>query len=89
MCIRDSLKKVQHSGQWVDVVRQFHPDGKLFSWWSYRAKDWSAADKGRRLDHLWATPDISSLVNSVVIARDVRGWEQPSDHAPIFVVFDV
>ena len=83
------LKKVQDSGQWVDVVRQFHPDGKLFSWWSYRAKDWSAADKGRRLDHLWATPDISNLVTSVVIARDVRGWEQPSDHAPIFVVFDV
>ena len=53
------------------------------------ARDWSAADKGRRLDHLWATPDISKLVTSVVIARDVRGWEQPSDHAPIFVVFDV
>ena len=45
----EHLKKVQDSGQWVDVVRQFHPDGKLFSWWSYRAKDWSAADKGRRL----------------------------------------
>jgi len=83
------LKKVQNSGQWVDVVRQFYPDGKLFSWWSYRAKDWSAADKGRRLDHFWATPDISNLVTSVVIARDVRGWEQPSDHAPIFVGFDV
>jgi len=25
----------------------------------------------------------------VVIARNVRGWEGPSDHAPIFVVFDV
>ena len=85
----EHLKKVQKAGQWVDVVRQFHPDGKLFSWWSYRARDWSAADKGRRLDHLWATPDISNFVTSVVIARDVRGWEQPSDHAPIFVVFDV
>ena len=85
----EHLKRVQNAGQWVDVVRQFHPDGKLFSWWSYRAKDWSAADKGRRLDHLWATPDISNLVTSVVIARDVRGWEQPSDHAPIFVVFVV
>ena len=85
----EHLKKVQSAGQWVDVVRQFHPDGKLFSWWSYRARDWSAADKGRRLDHLWATPDISKLVTSVVIERNVRGWEQPSDHAPVFVVFDV
>ena len=85
----EHLKKDKNSGHWVDVVRQFHPDGKLFSWWSYRAKDWSASNKGRRLDHLWATPDISNLVTSVVIARNVRGWEQSSDHAPIFVVFDV
>lgn len=83
------LKKVQNSGPWVDVVRQCIPDGQLFSWWSYRAKDWSVADKGRRLDHVWATPDISDRARSAIIARDVRGWEQPSDHAPIFVVFDV
>ena len=83
------LKKVQNSGPWEDVVRQVIPDGNLFSWWSYRAKDWSTADKGRRLDHVWATPDISNFVSAVIIARDVRGWEQPSDHAPIFVVFDV
>ena len=83
------LKKVQNSGPWEDVVRQAIPDGDLFSWWSYRAKDWSTADKGRRLDHVWATPDIANCVSSVIIARDVRGWEQPSDHAPIFVVFNV
>ena len=86
----DALKKLIADGGWHDAVRgYFGADAKLYSWWSYRAKDWSAADKGRRLDHLWATPDISNLVTSVIIARDVRGWEQPSDHAPIFVVFDV
>jgi exodeoxyribonuclease-3 len=85
----DYLKKVQNSGRWVDVVRRCIPDGLLFSWWSYRAKDWSAADKGRRLDHVWATPDISDRARSAIVARDVRGWERPSDHAPIFVVFDV
>ncbi|MFL2740993.1 MAG: endonuclease/exonuclease/phosphatase family protein, partial [Paracoccaceae bacterium] len=85
----DYLKKVQNSGRWVDVVRGCIPDGLLFSWWSYRAKDWSFADKGRRLDHVWATPDISDRARSALVARDVRGWEQPSDHAPIFVVFDV
>ena len=50
---------------------------------------WSTADKGRRLDHVWATPDISDGASSAIVARDVRGWEKPSDHAPIFVVFDV
>ncbi len=43
----------------VDVTRQDIPSGRLYSWWSYRAADWNAADKGRRLDHIWATPDIA------------------------------
>ena len=48
------LGKVQASGRWVDVVRQHIPEPeKLYTWWSYRAKDWSLADKGRRLDHIW------------------------------------
>jgi len=55
----DHLGQAQDAGGWVDVTRQDIPDGRLFSWWSYRSPDWDAADKGRRLDHIWATPDIS------------------------------
>ena len=45
-------------GGLVDSVRHFTPaPEKLYSWWSYRAKDWDAADKGRRLDHVWVTPE--------------------------------
>ena len=28
---------------------------KLYTWWSYRAPDWAAADHGRRLDHIWVS----------------------------------
>ena len=85
----DHLAEVQESGKWVDVTRQDIADGLLYSWWSYRAKDWDAADKGRRLDHIWATPDISDAAHSSRILRHVRGWEQPSDHAPVFASFDL
>ncbi len=85
----EHLAQVQDAGNWVDVTRQDIPDGLLYSWWSYRAKDWSAADKGRRLDHIWATADMSSAAHSSRILRDVRGWEQPSDHAPVFATFDL
>jgi exodeoxyribonuclease-3 len=51
--------------------------------------DWDAADKGRRLDHIWATPDISNAAHGSRILRAVRGWEQPSDHAPVFATFDL
>ena len=85
----DHLGAVQDAGGWVDVTRADIPEGRLYSWWSYRARDWNAADKGRRLDHIWATPDIASAAHSSRVLRDARGWDQPSDHAPVFATFDL
>jgi exodeoxyribonuclease-3 len=84
-----ALAEVQAAGDWVDVTRADIPEGKLYSWWSYRAKDWDAADKGRRLDHIWATSDIASTGHSSRVVRHARGWEKPSDHAPVFATFDI
>ncbi|WP_299285380.1 exodeoxyribonuclease III [uncultured Tateyamaria sp.] len=85
----DHLNAVQDAGDWVDITRKDIPEGLLYSWWSYRAKDWDAADKGRRLDHVWATSDIAGAAHSSRVLRDVRGWEKPSDHAPVFATFDL
>ena len=85
----EKLSETQDAGKWVDVTRQDIPDGKLYTWWSYRARDWDAADKGRRLDHIWATPDISASAHSSRVLRNARGWEKPSDHAPLFATFDL
>lgn len=84
-----ALAEVQDAGKWVDVTRTDIPNGKLYSWWSYRSPDWDTADKGRRLDHVWATPDIAGSAHSSRVVRAVRGWEQPSDHAPVFATFDL
>jgi exodeoxyribonuclease-3 len=85
----EKLAETQDAGAWVDITRQDIPEGNLYSWWSYRAKDWEAADKGRRLDHVWATPDISNAAHSSHILRAARGWERPSDHVPVFATFDL
>ena len=85
----DHLHDTMEAGKWVDVTRADIPEGKLYSWWSYRAKDWDAADKGRRLDHVWATPDISAAAHGSRVLRAARGWEKPSDHAPVFASFDL
>ena len=69
---------------WVDVVRARHPaPEKLFTWWSYRARDWAASNKGRRLDHVWTTPDVAAKVSAIEIVTETRGWEKPSDHVPV------
>lgn len=85
----EMLNDALEAGRWVDITRQDIPEGRLFSWWSYRSPNWSAADKGRRLDHIWASADIAAAANGSRILRDVRGWEQPSDHAPVFASFNL
>ena len=85
----DHLAAAQEAGKWIDVTRADIPQGLLYSWWSYRAPDWDTADKGRRLDHIWATPDIASAAHGSRILRACRGWEQPSDHVPVFATFDL
>ncbi len=82
----EALDRLAGSRQWVDAVRHFiPPEEKLYSWWSYRARDWSAADKGRRLDHVWVTPDLKPALKGAEVLRDARGWDKPSDHAPVIV----
>lgn len=82
----EALDRVQASLGWVDAVRKVIPgEERLYTWWSYRAKDWSAADKGRRLDHVWVTSPLASAVTGAKVARDARGWEKASDHAPVVV----
>jgi exodeoxyribonuclease-3 len=75
---------------WVDVVRKYFPaDQKLYSWWSYRAKEWDLTNKGRRLDHIWATADIAAHTTDAEIVRPARGWtDKPSDHVPVVVRFE-
>lgn len=85
----EHFEAAREAGNWVDVTRADIPEGNLYSWWSYRSPDWDAADKGRRLDHIWATADIAGTASGSRVLRDARGWEKPSDHAPVFATFDL
>ena len=80
------LAKLFAAADWDDVARRFvPPEEKLYSWWSYRARDWAASDRGRRLDHIWVTPDLSPAVSDYGVLRAARGWQRPSDHAPLWI----
>jgi len=74
----------------TDALRHFVPaDQKLYTWWSYRNRDWEASDRGRRLDHVWVTKDLAKGLRSHKILKEARNWEQPSDHVPVAVTLDV
>lgn len=82
----ETLRTLQETHDWHDVMRHFVPEPqRLYSWWSYRAKDWNVSDKGRRLDHIWCSQAIKSKMKSMKVLEDARGWDKPSDHAPVMV----
>lgn len=81
-----ALDQLQASHGWVDLGRRFvAPPERLYTWWSYRAKDWRASDRGRRLDHLWLSPDAAGLATGFAVLEDARDWGKPSDHIPQIV----
>ena len=84
----EKLGRLQHSARFVDAVRRFVPaDQRLYSWWSYRAHDWSLSDRGRRLDHIWVTAPLQPALAAAEVHRAARGWEKASDHVPVVVRF--
>jgi exodeoxyribonuclease III len=87
---RETMLRIMQTGGWQDVMRKHVPEPeKLFTWWSYRAKDWALANRGRRLDHIWATAELAKRSTSIKILKETRGWTQPSDHVPVLATFDV
>ena len=81
--------EAQAAFDWTDVTRHFvPPQEKIYSWWSYRAADWEASDRGRRLDHVWASPGAKGALRSQVIFKKMRGWQKASDHVPIMIELD-
>jgi exodeoxyribonuclease-3 len=86
----EALGRLQQSNGWVDLGRHFHPAPKrLHTWWSYRSPDFTKNDRGRRLDHMWATPDVARQAVRHVVHEPCRSWERPSDHVPLVTEFSV
>ena len=84
----EALDRLRRSNSWVDLGRHFHPaPARHHPWWSYRAREWSLSDRGRRLDHQLATADVAATATAHRVFEDCRGWLKPSDHVPIMTEF--
>lgn len=86
----ETLLEIISKGQFTDVIRELIPNPeKLYTWWSYRNRNWEVSNRGRRLDHFWVSKNLFSQVNSGVIYKDTRSWKRPSDHVPIVVDINI
>jgi exodeoxyribonuclease-3 len=57
-------------------------DEPAFTFWDFQAGAWRR-DNGIRIDHLLLSPQAADRLDGVVVHRDVRGWDKPSDHVPV------
>ncbi|GGC33173.1 exodeoxyribonuclease III [Novosphingobium marinum] len=85
----EALSRLRDAHGWVDLGRHFiPPPGRNYSWWSYRSY-WRQKDHGRRLDHMWASPELVAQAKAHTFVEDTRRWEKPSDHVPLVTEFDL
>ena len=84
----EGLESMRVGGGWQDLMRiHTPPPEKIYTWWSYRARDWQAADRGRRLDHIWSSQNLVESLRGIEVLKEARGWERPSDHVPVIARF--
>ena len=85
---RDALVDLKRWG-FTDLYRHFNPEEHGFTWWDVFRTSSFEKDRGMRLDHIWASPAIADDFTDCWVAREPRGWEHPSDHAPVVAITGV
>jgi exodeoxyribonuclease-3 len=70
-----------------DAFRLFEQPKGSYSWWDYRAGAFRR-NLGMRIDLLLTSPTLARECIECRIDRVPRGWERPSDHAPVLATFE-
>jgi exodeoxyribonuclease III len=82
---RQALQKLLALG-FDDVFRQFDQTIR-FSWWDYRAAAFRR-NLGLRIDLVLTSKQLTSSCQACYVDKVPRGWERPSDHAPVVAEFE-
>ena len=84
---RKALENLFHAG-FSDLYRTLYPDRQEFSWWDYRMGSFHR-NRGLRIDLILSTPPLTDRCRDMLIDRQARKAERPSDHAPVTALFSV
>jgi len=83
---REALAVIEAWGL-VDIFREHHDDDRVYSWWDYRAGDFHQG-RGLRIDLVLGSRSVADRASFVIVDRNARKGQQPSDHAPVLVDLD-
>lgn len=87
--VGDALFRPESAERWraltnlglTDAVRAV-TDEPSYTFWDFKTFGWDR-DDGIRIDHLLLSPQAADRLNDVIVHREVRGMEKPSDHVPV------
>jgi exodeoxyribonuclease-3 len=91
--VGDALFRPESAERWralvnlglTDAVRAV-TDEPSYTFWDFKTFGWDR-DDGIRIDHLLLSPQAADRLENVVVHREVRGKEKPSDHVPVEGIF--
>lgn len=89
LCVPEIRADMQAILDWglTDTFRQHEAGAGLHSWWDYRGLSFPRND-GLRIDYVLASAPLAAVCAEAGIDRNERKGKQPSDHAPVYAVFD-
>ena len=69
-----------------DSFRQHHDEAGVYTWWHYTAGA-VQKDDGLRIDYVLSSQTASDKCIDVLVHKDERNKQSPSDHAPVTAVY--
>jgi exodeoxyribonuclease-3 len=78
---RGAFRALKNLG-FTDAYMQADGTPHGYTFWDYQAGAWPR-NLGIRIDHLLLSPQAADKLDGVVIHRDERDKEKPSDHVPV------
>ena len=84
---RAAWRAIRHLG-FTDAQAAVGAEPHGYTFWDYFRNAYER-DHGIRIDHVMLSPQAADRLVSCAVHRHVRGWEKPSDHAPVVVELDL
>jgi exodeoxyribonuclease-3 len=80
----EKFRRLMHLGL-TDAVRAV-TDEPSYTFWDFQAGAWRR-NAGIRIDHLLLSPQAADRLENVLVHKEVREWDKPSDHVPVEASF--
>lgn len=81
--VREAYKVLIAQG-WTDAIRKLYPDEIIYTFFDFFRQAYER-NAGLRIDHFLLSPQVDKKLKAGGVDHDVRGWEKPSDHCPVWI----